>query len=89
MGLLFRNTKPKPKPKGHAVSTEDRGIVEINRLYDSEKRFRRLGDKHAYLIQQHHKDKAIKAWMNNHPGEMVAWDGRVDRYYQYDGKGFR
>jgi hypothetical protein len=77
------------KPKGHVISTEDRGIVEINRLYDSEKRFRRLGDKHAYLIQKHHKDKAIKAWMTKNRGEMVAWDERQDRYYQYDGRKLR
>ena len=84
--LFFTRQVP---PKESSESTEDQGIVAINALYDSEKRFRRLGDKHAYLIQQHHKNKAIHAWMDKNPRDVVAWDSKTDRYYKYDGRKLR
>jgi hypothetical protein len=77
------------QPKGLVESTEDEDMVEINRLYDSEKSFGRTGDKNASLIQRHHKDKAISAYMDKNPGEMAAWDEKTDRYYQYDGRKLR
>lgn len=74
------------QPKDTIESTEDDAIVEINRLYDSEKSFRRTGDKTASMIQEHHKREAIHEYMTENPDEVVTYDMKSDRYKRWTGR---
>lgn len=75
------NNQPKEKDN----TTEDDGIVEINRLYDSEKSFMRSGDKIGSMIQENHKREAIHQYHQENPGEVVTFDMKADRYKRWTG----
>lgn len=74
------------QPKEIIEATEDDALVEINRLYDSEKSFRHSGDKTAALIQEHHKREAIHEYMEKNTGDVITWDSKADRYTRWNGK---
>lgn len=81
MGLFGR----KGQPRESYESVEDDGLVEINELYDSEKRFRRVNDKHAELIMEDHKKTAIRKYMRE-TGGIVTYDSKADRYTKWHNK---
>lgn len=74
------------QPKETTEATEDDGIVEINRLYDSEKSFRRSGDKIGSMIQENHKREAIHQYHQENPDEVVQYDMKADRYKRWTGR---
>ncbi len=86
MGLFGLFGGSNNQPKETIEATEDDGLVEINRLYDSEKSFKRSGDKNAALIQEHHKREAIHRYMENNTSEVVTYDSKADRYTRWNGR---
>jgi hypothetical protein len=69
-------------PKQAYESTEDDAIVQINELYDSEKRFRRVGDKHAEMILSDHRITLAREYMSS-TGNVVIFDEKCDRWMKF------
>lgn len=82
-GFGGNNNQPK---ETDTATTENDGIVEINRLYDSEKSFRHAGDKLGSMIQEHHKREAIHQYHQENPDEVVTYDNKADRYKRWTGR---
>lgn len=78
---MIWNKKAMPKQEA-CESTEDDVIVQINELYDSEKRFWRVGDKHAEMILSDHRRRLAREYMSN-TGNIVVFDEKSDRWKKF------
>lgn len=65
--------------------TEPDELVEINKLYDAEKKFWRVGDKSAAMIMDHHQKELMQAYMKEH-NCVLTLDTRSNRVVIWDGE---
>lgn len=79
----FKNTPAQPK---EASETEEcDGLAEVNMYHDEERKFRRAGDKTAARIMDHHRQEAVRQFMDDH-NCVVTYDSKADRYCIWRGE---